>query len=199
MSITKLAKNHLWLHGAGWLYSDIKDTPESSTPLPVPKECRCEMKHNDTIHSLATIQDDNIQCLSDIIDIERFSSSAKLYHDVTGLVLITLVTESTVIHQTHFHPTQVSLAEQRYIGSEIASPSYRKTPGFHCGNINWSSGQMNQVPWDAKGKAPLRPVIRLISIHQKRGSGGPPLKIWNSKTWFLTMPHCPTHNYLTAR
>ena len=97
-SASELSENPLWLNGLDWLCSS-EDTSEEPTSLPIPEDCCTEMRSNDKTHILVVHADHHTCQISELIDIERYSSVHRLFR-VTALVLKFINTLRRRIHPT---------------------------------------------------------------------------------------------------
>ena len=91
MSPSTLVETPTWLNGPDWLYSESGLPEEREVRLKeiqVPDDCRTEMRCKEAVHSLINVEGSmpGVSGLSELIDLERYSSSHRLFR-VTALVL----------------------------------------------------------------------------------------------------------------
>ena len=97
-SASELSENPLWLNGPDWLCSN-EDALEEPISLSIPEDCRTEMRSNDKTHTLVVHADHHTCQISELIDLERYSSVHRLFR-VTALVLKFINTLRRRIHST---------------------------------------------------------------------------------------------------
>ena len=97
-SASELLENPLWLNGPDWLCSN-EDALEEPISLLMPEDCRTEMRSNDKTHTLVVHAFHNTCQISELIDIERYSSVHRLFR-VTALIFKFINTRRRRIHPT---------------------------------------------------------------------------------------------------
>ena len=121
----ELSTNQVWRYGPVWL-GTLVDSREPALPEEIPKPCLIELKASDqaAVHNLLTTQP---ECIGSVIDIDRFSSSLKLYQTTAYVLKFVKLLKKTV-----WSPelTQADLSEAENIWIMDAQSSLKQDPRF---------------------------------------------------------------------